>query len=152
MRDNTPGHGVWRNLHSAQRSTWSSMPQRQSRCVLLPNRVVVWWLQGNRLSEVGEWLEESVADLGEGPGGPPPLVLDRTEARRAEKIFFWDCPPLLSQGLMTEPSPYLKVWIRHWEYYKLERGPRRTYQTHIGKARQLLFDAEIDIVVYVTDN
>ena len=61
-------------------------------------------------------------------------------------------PPLLSQGLMTWPSPYLKVWIRYWEYYKLERGPRRTYQTHIGKARQLLFDAEIDIVVYVTDN
>ena len=53
---------------------------------------------------------------------------------------------------MTWPSPYLKVGIRYWEYYKLERGPRRTYQTHIGKARQLLFDAEIDIVVYVTDN
>ena len=87
-----------------------------------------------------------------GAGGPPPLVLDQTEARRAEKMFCWDRPPLLSQGLMTGPSSYLKVWIRHWEYYKLERGPRRTYQTHIGKARQLLFDAEIDIVVYVTDN
>ena len=43
----------------------------------------------------------------------PPLILDETEARRAEK-FFWDCP-LLSQGLDDPPSPpppYLKVWIR----------------------------------------
>ena len=51
-----------------------------------------------------------MTDLGEGPGGPPPLVLDQTEARRAEKKFFLRLsPPLLSQGLMTGPSPYLKV-------------------------------------------
>ena len=32
----------------------------------------------------------SVGDPGEGPGDPgPPLCLDQTEARRAEKNFFW---------------------------------------------------------------
>ena len=30
-----------------------------------------------------------VADPGEGPGGRPPLFLDRIEARRAKKHFFW---------------------------------------------------------------
>ena len=35
-----------------------------------------------------------------GPGGPPPLVLDQTEDRRAEKNFFKAGPTLpLSQGL-----------------------------------------------------
>ena len=49
------------------------------------------------------------ADPGEGAGGPAlPLVLDQTEARRAEKKFFWDRPP---------SPPYLKVWIRHWTIY-----------------------------------
>ena len=42
-------------------------------------------------------LRITVAD----PGGPP-LFLDQTEARRAEKRFFGDPPPL-----------FLKVWIRH---------------------------------------
>ena len=32
----------------------------------------------------------------------PPLFLDQTEAQRAKKTFFWDCPP---------PSPYLRVWM-----------------------------------------
>ena len=53
----------------------------------------------------------AVADLGEVPG-PPPLFLDQTEARRAEKIFSGDHPPL-SQGLDDRAPPYLKVWIRH---------------------------------------
>ena len=45
------------------------------------------------------------ADPGEGAGGPAlPLNLDQTEARRAEKKFFWDRappppPPTLSEGL-----------------------------------------------------
>ena len=39
----------------------------------------------------------SVPDPGEAP--PPPLFLDQNEARRAEKIFVWDCRPHLSQGL-----------------------------------------------------
>ena len=37
---------------------------------------------------------------------PPPLFLDQTEARRAEKDFFLDRPPpLLSQGLDDHPAP-----------------------------------------------
>ena len=45
-----------------------------------------WWIQGS------------------GPGGldPPPLFLDKTEARRAAKHF-----------LETRPPRYLKAWIRH---------------------------------------
>ena len=39
-----------------------------------------------------------VADPGEGPGepapSPPPLFLDQTDARRAEKILFETGPPL----------------------------------------------------------
>ena len=44
---------------------------------------------------------------GRGPGGPPPppLFLDQTEARRAEKNFFWDRGPPLSQGLDDRPPP-----------------------------------------------
>ena len=48
--------------------------------------------------------------------GPPPLFLDQTEARRADKIIFWDhSPPFFSgSGWPPPPPPYLKVWIRHW--------------------------------------
>ena len=63
-----------------------------------------------------------------GAGGPaPPLLLDQTEARRAEKIFFGDRhpsspppPPSPSHYLwvwMTGPLPYLKVWILHCKWY-----------------------------------
>ena len=48
---------------------------------------------------------------GGGGGGGAPLFVDQTVARRAEKDFQTDFPPLLSQ--MIVPSPYLKVWIRH---------------------------------------
>ena len=44
-----------------------------------------------------------MADPGDEPVGPPPLFLDQTEARRAEKkIFFGDRPPL---------PPYQRVWM-----------------------------------------
>ena len=50
----------------------------------------------------------TVADRGEGHGGGrPPLVLDQTEAQRAEIIFFLrSSPPPLSQSLDD--------WVRHW--------------------------------------
>ena len=43
-----------------------------------------------------------MADPGQ---GPPPLCLDQTDARRAEKNFFGDLspPPPLSQGLDDRP-------------------------------------------------
>ena len=44
-------------------------------------------------------LHWTVADPGEGPGGGAPLFVDQTVARRAEKDFQTDFPPLLSQGL-----------------------------------------------------
>ena len=53
------------------------------------------------------WVVWAVADPGEGPGGPAPLFLAQTEARRETTP-----PPPLSQGLNDRP-PYLKVWIRH---------------------------------------
>ena len=54
----------------------------------------------------GERVLASVVDPGVAPGGPthpPPLFLDQTEGRMAEKKFF-----------ETGPPPYLKVWIWHW--------------------------------------
>ena len=43
----------------------------------------------------------SVADPGEGPGGPTPLVFRPNEAQRAEKFFFGGQGPPLSEGLDT---------------------------------------------------
>ena len=42
-----------------------------------------------------------MVDPGEGPGPPPVLILDQTEALRAEKSSFGDQspPPALSKGL-----------------------------------------------------
>ena len=58
-----------------------------------------------------------VVDPGEGPGRPgpsPPLILDQTEAQRAEKIFFETAPrPPYVRVWITGHPPYLKVWIRH---------------------------------------
>ena len=45
---------------------------------------------------------------GRAQGGPPPLFLDQTEARRAEKIIFWDHSPPFSQDL-DDPPPHL-MW------------------------------------------
>ena len=58
-------------------------------------------LKGVKNGRNHSWL---VADPGEGPEGPGShLMLDQTEARRAEKKLFWT-GPLLSQGL-DDPSP-----------------------------------------------
>ena len=50
-----------------------------------------------------------MTDPGEGPGGPPPppLFLDRTEARRAEEIFFGARAPPCLKVWMTAPLPPL---------------------------------------------
>ena len=44
---------------------------------------------------------------GAGGDATPPLFLVQTEARRAEKIFFGDRPPALSNGPDGRPPPYL---------------------------------------------
>ena len=64
------------------------------------------------------FFQKSVAEPGEGPGGTgSPLFLDQTEARRAEKSFLRPPPPrppYLRVCMTGPPSPYLKIWIRHW--------------------------------------
>ena len=53
---------------------------------------------------------------GRGPG--PLLFLDQTESRRrAEKKFGETASRFLCKGLDDQrpPTPYLKLWIRHWE-------------------------------------
>ena len=48
-----------------------------------------------------------MADQEHGPKPPPtPLLLDQTEAQRAEKIFLETAPPPLSQGL-DDRSPLI---------------------------------------------
>ena len=52
-----------------------------------------------------------MADPGEGPRGPappPPLFLDQTEARGAEKHFFGDPPPPPSLSFSEGLDPPLK--------------------------------------------
>ena len=44
----------------------------------------------------------AVADPGEGPA-PPPLFLDQNEARRAEKCFCEDAPPVYVRAWMVAP-------------------------------------------------
>ena len=49
----------------------------------------------------GQWRIQ-----GWGPGaGPPPLFLEQTETRRAEKTLGVDPPPPLSKGLVDRTSP-----------------------------------------------
>ena len=57
----------------------------------------------NKLSKLKAPKGGTLADLGEGPASPPPPpppILDQTEARRAEKIFWRLAFP-----------PYLKIWM-----------------------------------------
>ena len=65
-------------------------------------------------------------DPGEGPGGLSPLLFNQSEARRAEKVSFFETgsPPLYLRVWMTGLPRYLKVWIRHW---------CRGYQTVVTK-------------------
>ena len=53
-----------------------------------------------------------VADPGEPPTSPP-LFLDQTEVRRAEKIFWGDPPPPLPKGLDDQVPP-LSQGTRRW--------------------------------------
>ena len=73
------------------------------------------------------WIS-SVVDPGKGPGGarsPPLIFFFQNEARRAEKIYFGDRRPPLSQGLDDQPPPpYLMVWIRHYSLQCLRADSR----------------------------
>ena len=57
---------------------------------------------------------QSGGSRGGARGGPaPPLFLDQTEARRAEKFFGRPAPPPYVRVWITGHPPYLKAWIRH---------------------------------------
>ena len=67
-------------------------------------------------------------------GSPTPLFLDQPEARRAEKNFFGDRVPSLSQGLGDRapaprpPTLYLKVWmLRDVKMFKYNIGIREKH-------------------------
>ena len=47
------------------------------------------------------------------PPNESPLILDQTEAQRAEKKFCRDLGPPLSQSVDDLADPYLKAWMRH---------------------------------------
>ena len=74
-----------------------------------------------------QWLIQ-----GRGPGALAlPLLLDQTEAPRAENNF-WETVPPLSKGLYDPPPPpYLKVWIRHSIVSSLD--PNRPLLLIMGK-------------------
>ena len=68
----------------------------------------------------GRGIEDAVADLGEGPGGPPPPYFRSNRGPKGLKIFFLYRASSLSQGLddrsipqLPPPPSYLKVWRRH---------------------------------------
>ena len=61
-----------------------------------------------------------------GARGAVPLLFNQSEARRAEKVSFFETgsPLLYLRVWMTGLPRYLKVWIRHW---------CRGYQTVVTK-------------------
>ena len=75
----------------------------------------------------GEWRREeeflsrnltkhiilSVADPGEGPGGPgSPLIFKPKWGPKGRKMFVFETAPPYLRVWMTAPPPYLRVWIR----------------------------------------
>ena len=58
--------------------------------------------------------QKVVADPGEGPRDPVPLIFRPNWGRKGPQFFFLRPPPPLSQGLDDRGPFYLKVWIRHW--------------------------------------
>ena len=61
-------------------------------------------------------MDPSAAAPGEGPGRPPPLCLDQTEAQIADKKFFETTPPPpLSEGLDPPlPLPIGEVSLKYY--------------------------------------
>ena len=66
-----------------------------------------------------------VANPGEGPRGPAPLIFRRKWAPKGGKKIFEAGSPPLSQGLDDRPPPhYLQVWICHRPLYLTEKRHR----------------------------
>ena len=68
----------------------------------------------------------SVADLGEKPGGPAPLIFRPNWGPKGRKQNLGRPPPPTCIRVAPPPPPpppYLKVWIRHWMFsYKWIKG------------------------------
>ena len=88
----------------------------------------------------------TVADSGEGPGGPlPPLLfLDQTEARRAEKFFLATGPTPLPQGL----DPALHYCCRNNLYKVVTSFLKKLYTLFIS-GRNHLFRPRSHRVIFL---
>ena len=71
---------------------------------------------GDEVKEMGRFGNDASGGSRGGARGAtlPPLSLDQTEARRAEKNFFEAGPSPYLRVWMNRPPLYLKVWTRHW--------------------------------------
>ena len=64
------------------------------------------------------FLPEISGVPGEGPGGggaAPPYFETKLRPERPKKVFSDRLPPYLRVCMTGPPSPYLKIWIRHWK-------------------------------------
>ena len=76
----------------------------KSAKTLYPIRLIPSLLKLNFLPTFGHRLQWRIQ--GRGPGGPAPIFLNQTDARRAEKNFFGDRATPLSKGVDDRrPSP-----------------------------------------------
>ena len=98
---------VWANCHQAKRPSSETTRYLSNGLNGLCHALCYLFKKVKLVFLSIEFHKHSVADPGEGPGGPgPTLFLDQNEVRRAEKIFFWDrAPPPLSQSLDDRASP-----------------------------------------------
>ena len=71
---------------------------------------------GDEVKEMGRFGNDASGGSRGGARGAtlPPLSLDQTEARRAEKNFFEAGPSPYLRVWMNRSPLYLKVWTRHW--------------------------------------
>ena len=106
---------MWKTNLSSMK-LWFALSPKSDQHQFSPNKISTWSREKvmgiDKMKTRGEMLWSfiilqgnvwrsmrriSVVDPGE---ASPPLFLDQTEAQRAEKKFFWDCP-----------LPYLRVWM-----------------------------------------
>ena len=67
----------------------------------------------------GRGIGDAVADLWEGPGGPPPYFRSNRGPKGLKNFFYTGHPPYLGAWMIAPsptpppPPPDLKVWSRH---------------------------------------
>ena len=84
------------------------------------------FFSGKLSNSVHKQNKTTVADSGEGAGGAAlPLLLDETEARGAEKKFFWDPPHTLSEGL---DPPLKNLQYSSWKVPSCTNEQKKMHQ------------------------